>query len=113
MNASGGVLLIGVTDDRQISGLAEDYKLTGNKGRDGFENWLMTKLGEELGRPVVASFVEVNFDALPEGDVCRVDVRMSNQPVYAGKEAEFFVRMGNSTRSYNTRDALEYIKARW
>lgn len=113
MNASGGVLLIGVTDDRQISGLAEDYKLTGNKGRDGFENWLTTKLGEELGRPVVASFVDVSFDALPEGDVCRVDVRMSNQPVYAGREAEFFVRMGNSTRSYNTRDALEYINARW
>ena len=113
MNANGGVLLIGVTDDRQIFGMVEDYKLTGDRGRDGFENWLTTKLGGELGRPVVASFVDVSFDALSEGDVCRVDVKMSNQPVHAGKEAEFFVRMGNSTRSYNTRDALEYIKARW
>jgi hypothetical protein len=33
--------------------------------------------------------------------------------VYAGEAAEFFVRMGNSTRPYNTRDALEYIHTRW
>ena len=113
MNASGGVLLIGVNDNKYVVGMDPDYGTTGNNGRDGFENWLVTKLGHELGKPSVASFVEVGFEGFDKGDVCRVNVQPSNQPVYVGKEAEFLVRMGNSTRLYNTRDALEYIKTRW
>ena len=113
MNAGGGVLLIGVHDEQHVTGLAGDYALTGNKGRDGFENWLVTKLETDLGRPAVASFVEITFDSVEGDDVCRVAVKPSNQPVYVGADAEFFVRMGNSTRPYNTRDALEYIRTRW
>ena len=113
MNARGGVLLVGVHDDRRVAGLEADYGLTGNKGRDGFENWLVTKLETELGRPAVASFVDVMFEALDEGDVCRVEIKQANQPVYTGKDADFYVRMGNSTRPYNPRDALEYIRTRW
>lgn len=113
LNAGGGILLIGVHDEQRSTGLDPDYQTTGNRGRDGFENWLISKLEQELGRPTVASFVRVAFDAFPEGDVCRVDVRPSDRPVYVGNAAEFFVRMGNSTRPYNTRDALEYIQARW
>jgi ATP-dependent Lon protease len=113
MNAGGGVLIIGVHDEQRPTGLAGDYATTGNRGRDGFENWLVTKLEQELGRPPVASFVRITFEAFPEGDVCRVDVKPSDKPVYAGDGAEFFVRMGNSTRPYNTRDALEYIRTRW
>ena len=113
MNAAGGVLLIGVHDGQHISGLEVDYQFTGNKGRDGFENWLVTKLENDLGKPAAASFVDITFESSDDGDVCRVDVKPSNQPVYAGDDAEFFVRMGNSTRPYNTRDAMEYIRSRW
>lgn len=113
LNAGGGVLLIGVHDEQRPTGLDVDYQTTGNRGRDGFENWLVTKLEQELGRPAIASFVRVSFDAFVEGDVCRVDVKPSDRAVYVGDAAEFFVRMGNSTRPYNTRDALEYIQTRW
>lgn len=113
LNASGGVLLVGVHDVGDVTGLANDYSTTGNKGRDGFENWLMTKLQQELGGPAVASFVGVEFEQFDPGDVCRIEVSPSNQPVYAGEDAEFYVRVGNSTRLYNTRDALEYLRARW
>jgi ATP-dependent Lon protease len=113
LNAAGGTLLIGVHDEQRVTGMTDDYALTGNKGRDGFENWLVTKLAHELGRPVVGLFVEVSFDELEDGEVCRVDVKPSNQPVYAGAAAEFFVRTGNSTRLYNTREALEHIRTRW
>lgn len=113
MNAGGGALLIGVHDEQYVTGMEEDYKIAGNKGRDGFENWLVTKLETELGKPATASFVDISFDTFDEGDVCRVDVRPSNQPVHAGADGEFYVRMGNSTRSYNIKDALEYIRTRW
>ncbi len=113
LNAIGGTLLIGVHDAQHVTGLAGDYALTGNKGRDGFENWLVGKLVHDLGQPPIGSFVEISFDSIDGHDVCRVDVRRSNQPVYLGADAELFVRMGNSTRSYNTREALEYIRTHW
>ncbi|WP_419930863.1 protease Lon-related BREX system protein BrxL [Candidatus Poriferisodalis sp.] len=113
MNAAGGVLLIGVNDDGSVSGIEIDYPLTGNKGRDGFENWLITKLEQELGKTPTASLLYVTFEQTEDGDICRVDIEPSDQPVYMGGEADFYVRMGNSTRSYNTRDALTYIQAHW
>lgn len=113
LNAAGGTLLIGVHNDQYVTGLADDYDLTGKRDWDGFENWLIGKLTAELGHPPIASFVAVSFEAFDEGDVCRVDVRPSNQPVYAGTDARLFVRVGNSTRSYNVRDAIEYVRAHW
>ena len=113
MNAHGGILLIGVHDEQHVTGVDIDYSLTGNNGRDGFENWLITKLEKELGKTPTASLVGITFERFDDGDVCRVDVRPSNQPVYVGSDAEFFVRMGNSTRPYNTRDAMEYIRSHW
>lgn len=113
LNAAGGTLLIGVHDEQRVTGLERDYNLMGRKDRDGFENWLVTKLIQELGQAPVGSFVDVTFDSFKEGDVCRVDVKPSNQPVYVGEDAELLVRVGNSTRAYNTRDAIEYIRTRW
>lgn len=113
MNTAGGCLLIGVHNDCYAVGLDGDYGLTGRKGRDGFENWLVTKLESDIGGPVMTRFVEITFDVIDDLDVCRVDVKPSDSPVYVGKDAEFFVRMGNSTRSYNLRDALGYIGKRF
>ncbi len=113
MNARGGVLLIGVHDRKHPTGMADDYVATGNRGRDGFENWLITQLDQKIGKSPTANLVDVTFDKFPEGDVCRIDVRPSANPVYLGDAAEFYVRMGNSTRLYNTKDAMEYIQSRW
>ncbi len=113
LNAAGGTLLIGVHDEQRVTGLEGDYNLLGKKNRDGFENWLVSKLIQELGQPAVGTFLEISFESFDEGDVCRVDVMPSNQPVYVGEDAELLVRIGNSTRPYNTRDAIEYIRTRW
>ena len=113
LNAAGGTLLIGVHDEQRVTGLKGDYNLMGKKNRDGFENWLVSKLIQELGQPAVGAFIEISFESFDKGEVCRVDVKPSNQPVYVGEDAELLVRIGNSTRPYNTRDAIEYIRTRW
>ena len=77
MNAGGGVLLIGVHDRQDPIGMTGDYSTTGNKGRDGFENWLITQLDRAIGKSPTATLVDVTFDEFPEGDVCRLDVRPS------------------------------------
>jgi Putative DNA-binding domain len=114
LNADGGVLLIGVHDKGYPVGLTLDFGVCSpRKDRDGFENWLYTLLAEQIERPVVASFVKISFKAIDDSEICRVDIRRSPQPVYAGGNADFFVRMGNSTRTYNSRDAVAYIRTRW
>lgn len=113
LNANGGTLLIGVNDEGRVTGIKADFRSTGNRGRDGFQNWLVTKLCQELGKPVVASFVDITIETYDGNDICRVEVRSSNQPVYAGSSDEFYVRMENSTRSYSPRAAHEYILTRW
>jgi len=37
LNSDGGTLVIGFEDNGNVYGLAEGYKLCGNKGRDGFD----------------------------------------------------------------------------
>jgi ATP-dependent Lon protease len=115
LNAHGGTLLIGVADDGTVRGLKEDIVATGNKGRDGYENVLTSLLESAIGRPAVTQ-VHISFDGLPEGDVCRLDVQPSNEPVFVRNskgDADLYVRINNSTRLLNTADALSYLRKRY
>ncbi len=113
MNVGGGILFVGVHDRQDPTGMAGDYSTTGNSSRDGFGNWLITQLDRAIGKSPVATLVDVTFAEFTEGDVCRLDVRSSPNPIYLGDDAEFYVRMGNSTGLYNTKDAMEHIRSPW
>ncbi|MGI8685091.1 MAG: protease Lon-related BREX system protein BrxL [Acidimicrobiales bacterium] len=116
----GGTLLIGVLDngnlhgEERLRGLAEDIRLCGNRGVDGFENTLVTLLERALGK-VAASAVEVSFDSRDGRDVCRVDAPAAAHPAYVEWKGNqlFFVRMGNSTRQFGIADAIDYIGRRF
>ena len=116
LNTDGGTLLIGVNDDAEVVGLENDVKLVKGKDLDGFENWLMgAHLQSTLGKPA-AAHVKVSWGHLDDGDVCRLDVHPSPQPVYAKITTApkvFYVRLGNSTHEYNIEEAVEYIKGHW
>jgi hypothetical protein len=114
LNTKGGVLLIGLHDDGHPTGLSLDFGIcSSRKDRDGFENWLYTRLTDEIDRSAVASFVKVSFEPIDKFEICRVDVEPSPHAVYVGTTAEFFIRIGNSTRSCNPREAMEYTKSHW
>lgn len=51
----------------------------------------------------------------PTLTVCRVEVAPSRRPVYvtAGKNADLYVRLNNSTRLLNTAEAVDYIASHW
>ena len=114
LNTKGGVLLIGIHDDGHATGLSPDFKICSQrKDRDGFENWLYTRLTDEIDRSVVASFVKVSFEPIDGLEICRIDVEPSPKPVYVGSASDFFIRIDNSTRPCNPREAIEYIKSHW
>lgn len=115
LNAHGGTLVIGVADDGTVRGLQDDYVAVGNKGRDGYENFLTTLLDSRIGRAAVAH-VAVAFDVVEGHDVCRVDVKPSPEPVFVTNDkgdADLYVRLNNSTRLLNTADALKYVRQHW
>jgi ATP-dependent Lon protease len=114
LNAKGGVVLIGVRDDGCPVGLEPDFGVCSQrKDRDGFENWLYTRLLDQIDGAAIASCVTLSFEKIGSHEICRLDVMPCSRPVYMGDGALFFVRIGNSTRQYNTRDAQSYIRAHW
>lgn len=117
MNARGGTLLIGVNDEHEPVGLENDYKVTkkGNRDpRDSFENWLTDLFDHSIGKPAMAN-LSVTFEAVNGHDVCRIDVEPSRAPVYAeGKQTkDFYVRVNNSTRSFDIEEAMNYISSHY
>ena len=115
MNAEGGTLLIGVTDSGEVFGIEKDLKTLGQKQHpDGFALWLNDLLDKTLG-PVAAAGVEFQFNELPDGTICRVDVIPRTEPTYVkGKrdEASFYIRLNNATRLLNTAETVEYLRTR-
>lgn len=75
LNADGGVLLIGIHDDGHPTGINPDYGVCSHrKDRDGFENWLFTRLTDEIDRSVIASSVKVSFELIDDLEICRLEV---------------------------------------
>jgi hypothetical protein len=116
MNAQGGVLVIGVDDDGKPLGLERDLATLGRNDLDGFQQALITVLSSHLGTDVAAS-VRVHLTRVGPGgnDVALVDCPAYEKPVFIGdgKEKEFYVRAGNTTRLMDVEEAVTYIARHW
>lgn len=114
LNHQGGSLVIGVADNGEIIGLEQDYRTLNRQDRDGFEQFIVSLVKRHLGGDL-CPLVHVAFGQLEGQDVCRLVMEPSSRPVYLrnGRETTMFVRMGNSTRALDVREAIEYSKRRW
>lgn len=120
LNADGGTLLIGVTDDGQATGLAGDLAtLTKKRDTDGYELMLRELLEVNLSTPTAAT-VRIEFPTADNETICLVSVAASGKPVFTkplkggGTSAsEFWVRMGNQSRQLHGDDMVEYQEAHW
>lgn len=115
LNTEGGRLLIGVGDDGQPVGLEADYATFGlaARNRDGFERHLYQLIHSQLGVTAVPH-VAVDFLRVRGQDVCVVKVTASRKAVYLarGKDHEFWIRLGNQSRSLDPPSAQNYLRAR-
>jgi uncharacterized membrane protein YeaQ/YmgE (transglycosylase-associated protein family) len=117
LNGAGGTLLIGVDDDGTIVGVEFDYPSVKHQNRDGFTLWLTDHLSLCLGRPATA-MIHSSFVSVEDHDVCLVDVPPSPRPVFLDhpggqKEADFYLRVGNSTRQLLADEIISYHEQRW
>ncbi len=121
LNSDGGTLLIGVNDDGELVGLANDFTVVKSPDPDRFELWLRdllaTSLGQTAAVQTVIDFTPVTVDGT-ETYVCRVTCPASPRPVYlrpgkGGALPELWVRVGNSTRQLKVDEAVDYVMHRW
>jgi len=113
MNHKGGSLLVGVTDNGDVVGLAHDYQTLRHKDRDGFERCITDIVKTRLGGDLCA-LVHCMFYEIDKKDVCRIVVEPSSEPVYCvdGKLPRYFLRTGNGTRELDVREALAHVSRR-
>lgn len=115
MNARGGTLVIGVSDEHEPVGLRKDFKsIQGRPDADGFENWLTNVFQDTIGKPTIAQ-LSIGFEPVDDQDLCRIDVAPSPTPVFVSwkGESQFYVRLNNSTRQLNMSEYEDYRKRRW
>jgi hypothetical protein len=113
MNADGGTLLVGVTDDGEILGLEKDYHSLRSKDRDGFQRFLVDLVARRLGTDACL-LIHVLFHEVDGRDLCRVAVERSPAPVFCaeGERSRYFLRTGNATRELDVAEALRHVSRR-
>ena len=118
LNAEGGTLFIGISDDGTALGLDDDFAtLRGRGGPDGYELFVRQCLDNGLSSPTAAR-VSIAFERIDGHEVCVVKVAASGKPVFAKPPghsiaAEFWVRVGNATKQLHGDDMLTYQADRW
>jgi hypothetical protein len=114
MNAKGGILLIGVDDDKTVSGIEKDLAVLHNSQNE-FELTLTNLIRDNLGK-VNRNLVELKINKIGEKKVAVVWVKESPHPVYVkaeGRKEEFCTRAGNSCQTLEVSEASLYIKEHW
>jgi hypothetical protein len=119
LNARGGVLLIGISDDGVPEGIDEDFKYLGS--RDKIKLNIDKLIYSYFGDPVVP-LIKASFERIKEKEVIAIKVQPSNRPVFlknynpnTGKTTKhFFARRNASTTEIrDVEEIIDYVFNHW
>lgn len=122
-NSEGGILLIGVQDDKEILGLNYDYH-TFNNGlgsRDDFELHLTTLIINCFSKSFAKDNLSIEFPKIEGKEICLIRIKKGDAPYTVkitdkGGQAKekFFIRVNNSSRDIDSLlEFAKYIKRRF
>ena len=114
LNAEGGSLLIGISDNKEILGLKLDYQTLKKSNRDGFENYFVELISTKIGNPYL-KHIKFIFHEVNGQELCQVKVDPSSEPAFLRhkNQQDFYVRTGNNSRPFKISDAAIYLRDRW
>lgn len=110
-NTDGGTVLIGVSNDLQIKGLARDLAHVNRRNRDGFQDKLRQLIADRLGPPLIGK-AQISFTTLPEGEVCQVAVPAVPAQDIVYLDNEVFIRDSNGGRKLDGAALVHWIRER-
>ena len=121
-NTDGGILLIGVDDDKNVIGLEKDFQTLKRQNSDYYEIHLRNLLHKEMGVKYVSKHIRTQFETAAGGEVvCKIKVIPGDEPQFLkvkdknGKQDEkFYVRSGNSSQEISSMaEVNDYINKRF
>jgi len=117
MNTEGGFLIIGVNNKGEALGLDHDFSTLprNNRNEDGFESAFSDLVKNFLELGYRQNIRDIDFRDYQGKRICVVQVEKSCEPIFClgEKEHEFYVRVGNSTRRLDVKEAITYVKERF
>jgi hypothetical protein len=115
MNSEGGTLLIGVGPNGDILGLEKDIETIPGRNLDSLERLFHETVCNHCGNDCYEYVTGTNFVSVYDKTVLLVTVGRSAKPMYYvdGERVLFYVRIGNATRPFNVREAIEYFQQHW
>jgi hypothetical protein len=117
MNREGGILVIGVDNDKNVLGLENDYNLFGcDAGSDIFENHIRSLITNHIqasSNLLIDFKFEKYFDEPNKKfrEVCCISIVKSSTPILF--QDYLFVRLGNWTQKLTTQEAIDYSQERF
>lgn len=104
-NTDGGILLLGVDDDKNILGLEKDFQTLKKADADYYEVHLRNLMHKMMGVKYVSKFIRTQFETFEDQKmVCKIKVLSADEPLYlkytnknGQLEEKFYVRSGNSS----------------
>lgn len=110
MNHQGGILLIGIDDDRAVPGIEADWNSLRYANWDGFEERFVSLITNFLGAQFT-SLVHCECLTLTGKAVAVIRIKPASIPVFCreGNIQRYYLRAGNTTRKLDTQEALAHI----
>jgi hypothetical protein len=121
-NTDGGILLIGVDDDKNIIGLEKDFNTLKKPTQDFYEIHLRNILHNVMGVKYVSKNIRMQFETFENQNViCIIKVLAADEPVYlkfknknGQVDEKFFVRSGNSSQEIDSiAEINDYLNSRF
>jgi hypothetical protein len=119
-NTNGGVLLLGVSDDKKIFGLEQDYEsFKKDKDRDGFGKFFDSMIKDYFGDSFSSTLLEKEFLKFQKGDILIVKVKKSAEEVFILKnekgitEESIYVRNLSSSNKLKGVELSKFIKNKY
>lgn len=109
LNTDGGILLLGVTDAGEITGIEQDVFENEDKCRLHFKNLVNRHIGADLSK-----YIRFNLIPIEDKTAGVVLCSRSSEPVFLkdGDKEHFYIRNGPSSDELPVSKALRYIKHR-
>ncbi|MDE0454946.1 MAG: ion transporter [Gammaproteobacteria bacterium] len=116
LNARGGSLIIGMSDDGEVLGIQADLEAK-NWSVDKYVRTLTSRIESTMGS-AAAALTTISLKKVQGRQVCVLDVEAAASPTFVKnsksmKEGALYVRMNNSTRVLEGNEIVKYTARRW
>jgi len=115
LNTSGGIVIIGIDDNKNVVGINKDYKNLGKRNSDGYE-LLFSNLLKKYMESNIKQKIRIRFPKYNNLDLCQIIIpQRSTKPEFIkkGKKHNFAVREGNESPEKDPKETVFYIKETW